>query len=79
MSQITILTLILSRFNDKNIDDDRYKTTVKKKSSRDTLAFGNKVCRDAIVLGNTCTLTIKQVYNLAKAEESTKAQMKITT
>ena len=31
------------------------------------------------MLGNTCTLTIKQVYNLAKAEESIKAQMKITT
>ena len=51
----------------------------KKSTSRDTLAFGNKVCRDAIVLGNTCTLTIRQVYNLAKAEEITKAQMKITT
>ena len=51
----------------------------KKSTSRDNLAFGNKVCRDAIVLGNTCTLTIRQVYNLAKAEEITKAQMKITT
>ena len=51
----------------------------KKSTSRDTLAFGNKVCTDAIVLGNTCTLTIRQVYNLAKAEEITKAQMKITT
>lgn len=51
----------------------------KKSTSRDTLAFANKVCRDAIVLGNTCTLTIRQVYNLAKAEEITKAQMKITT
>lgn len=51
----------------------------KKSTSRDTLAFGNKVCRDAIEQGNTCTLTIKQVYNPATAEESTKAQMKITT
>ena len=37
----------------------------------------DQVRRDAIKLGNT--LTLKQVYDLAKVEESTKAQMEVIT
>ena len=37
----------------------------------------NQVRRDAIKLGNT--LTLKQVYNLAKVEESPKGQMEVIT
>jgi hypothetical protein len=47
---------------------------------RNTLVFGvgsNKVRKDAIALGNT--LTFKQIYDMAKVDESTKAQMKIIT
>lgn len=45
---------------------------------RDTLVFGlksDKVRKDAIALGNE--LTFKQIYDLAKTEESTKTQMEI--
>lgn len=47
---------------------------------RDTLVFGltsNKVRKDAIEKGNT--LTFKQVYEMAKTEESTRAQMEAIT
>ena len=50
----------------------------KENALRDTLVFGvasDKVRKDAIALGNS--LTFKQVYDLAKVNESTKAQMKI--
>ena len=45
---------------------------------RDTLIFGlksDKVRKDAISKGNS--LTIQQVYDLAKTEESTRAQMQV--
>ena len=59
------------------IEDGGYAAGVKDETLRDTLVFGLKsdqVRRDAIKLGNT--LTLKQVYDLAKVEESTKAQMR---
>lgn len=62
------------------IDDGGYDAAVKESTLRDTLVFGvesNKVRKDAIALGNT--LTFRQVYDLAKVDESTKAQMKIIT
>ena len=62
------------------IDDSGYSAEVKDETLRDTLVFGLKsdqVRRDAIKLGNT--LTLKQVYDLAKVEESTRAQMEVIT
>ena len=62
------------------IEDGGYAAGVKDETLRDTLVFGLKsdqVRRDAIKLGNT--LTLKQVYDLAKVEESTKAQMEVIT
>ena len=62
------------------IDDSSYSAEVKDETLRDTLVFGLKsdqVRRDAIKLGNT--LTLKQVYDLAKVEESTRAQMEVIT
>ena len=46
----------------------------------DTLVFGlrsDKVRKDAIALGNK--LTLQQIYDLAKTEESTTARMKTIT
>ena len=60
------------------IEDGGYEPAAKENTLRDTLVFGvasDKVRKDAIALGNA--LTFKQVYDLAKVEESTKAQMKI--
>jgi len=60
------------------IEDGGYDPAAKENTLRDTLVFGvasDKVRKDAIALGNG--LTFKQVYDLAKVEESTKAQMKI--
>ena len=60
------------------IEDGGYYPAAKETTLRDTLAFGvtfDKVHKDAIALGNS--LTFKQVYDLAKVDESTKAQMKI--
>ena len=60
------------------IEDGGYDPAVRENTLRDTLVFGvasDKVRKDAIALGNG--LTFKQVYDLAKVEESTKAQMKI--
>ena len=60
------------------IEDGGYEPAAKENTLRDTLVFdvaSNKVRKDAIALGNA--LTFKQVYDLAKVEESTKAQMKI--
>ena len=60
------------------IEDGGYDPAAKENTLRDTLVFGvasDKVRKDAIALGNK--LTFKQVYDLAKVEESTKAHMKI--
>ena len=53
----------------------RYDPAAKENTLRDTLVFGvasDKVRKDAIALGNS--LTFRQVYDLAKVDESTKAQ-----
>ena len=60
------------------VEDGGYDPAAKENVLRDTPVFGvasNKVRKDAIALGNR--LTFKQVYDLAKVDESTKAQMKI--
>ena len=60
------------------VEDGGYDPTAKENALRDTLVFGvasDKVRKDAIALGNS--LTFKQVHDLAKVDESTKAQMKI--
>ncbi|XP_077972709.1 uncharacterized protein LOC144427401 [Styela clava] len=62
------------------IDESGYAATAVDETLRDTLVFGlksDKVRKDAIALGNM--LTFKQIYDLAKTEESTKAQMEIIT
>jgi hypothetical protein len=62
------------------IDDGGYPVDIKDETLRDTLVFGlnsDKVRKDAIALGNG--LTLKQVYDLAKVEESVKAHMKVLT
>ena len=62
------------------IEDGGYAAGVKDETLQDTLVFclkSDQVWRDAIKLGNT--LTLKQVYDLAKVEESTKAQMEVIT
>ena len=62
------------------VDDSGYPAAVKDESERDTLVFGlrsDKVRRDAIAKGNE--LTFQQVYELAKVDESTRAQMKAIT
>jgi uncharacterized protein YihD (DUF1040 family) len=59
------------------VDDSGYDAAFKDETLRDTLVFGlksDKARKDAIAKGNA--LTFQQVYNLAKKEESTKAQMK---
>ena len=60
------------------IDDSGYDPAFKDETLRDTLIFGlksDKVRKDAISKGNA--LTFQQVYDLAKTEESTKAQMQV--
>ena len=60
------------------IDDSGYPAANREEMLRDTLVFGiksDKVRRDAIAIGND--LTYQQVYDLAKTEESTAAQMDI--
>ena len=60
------------------VEDGGYDPAVKENTLRDTLVFGvasDKVRKDALAIGNG--LTFKQVYDLAKVDESTKAQMKI--
>ena len=60
------------------IEDAGYDPAKKETTLRDTLVFAShpvKYAKDAIALGNS--LTFKQVYNLAKVDESIKAQMKI--
>ena len=63
------------------VDDSGYlSAAVKEDALRDTLVFGlrsDKVRRDAIAKGNG--LTFQQVYELAKVDESTRAQMKAIT
>ena len=62
------------------VDDSGYQAAVRDEHLRDTLVFGlksDKVRRDAIVKGND--LTFQQVYELAKVDESTRAQMKAIT
>ena len=60
------------------VEDGGYDPAAKENALRDTPVFGvayDKVRKDTIALGNS--LTFKQVYDLAKVDESTKAQMKI--
>ncbi len=60
------------------VDDSGYPAATREETLRDTLVFGlksDKVRRDAIAIGNN--LTYQQVYDLAKTEESTKAQMDV--
>ena len=60
------------------IGDGGYDPAAKETTLTDTLVFGvtsDKVRKDVMALGNS--LTFKQVYDLAKVDESTKAQMKI--
>lgn len=60
------------------IDDSGYDAAFKDETLRDTLVFGlksDKVRKDAISKGNS--LTFQQVYDLAKTEESTRAQMQV--
>ena len=60
------------------VEDGGYDPAVKENTL--TLVFGvasDKVRKDAIALGNG--LTFKQAYDLAKVDEITKAQMKITS
>ena len=60
------------------IDDSGYDPAFKVETLRDTLIFGmksEKVRKDAISKGNS--LTFQQVYDLAKTDESTKAQMQV--
>ena len=60
------------------IEDGGYDPAAKETTLRDTLVFGvtsDKVRKDTIALGNS--LTFKQVYELAKVDESTKPQMQI--
>ena len=62
------------------VDDSGYPEAVKQETLRDTLVFGlksDKVRRDAIAKGND--LTFQQVYEFAKVDESTRAQMKAIT
>ena len=62
------------------VGDSGYPAAVKDESLRDTLVFGlksDKVRRDAIAKGNE--LTFQQVYELAKVDESTRAQMEAIT
>ena len=60
------------------IDDGGYAQGTKEETLRDTLVFGigsDKARRDANAIGNN--LTCQQVYELAKTEECTNAQMDI--
>ena len=62
------------------VGDSGYPAAVKDESLRDTLVFGlksDKVRRDAIAKGNE--LTFQQVYELAKVDESTRAQVRAIT
>ena len=59
------------------INESGYHQDFKEERLRDTLVSGlnsDKVRKDAIALGNK--LTFQQIYDLAKTEESTTAQMK---
>ena len=62
------------------VDDSGYQAAVRDEYLRNTLVFGlkcDKVRRDAIAKDND--LTIQEVYELAKVDESTRAQMKAIT
>ena len=62
------------------VGDSGYAAAVKDESLRETLVFGlksDKVKREAIAKGNE--LTFQQVYELAKVDERTRAQMKAIT
>ena len=61
-------------------DDSGYDPAFKEETLWDTLVFGlrsDKGRKDAISKGNS--FTFQQVYDLAKTEESTKAQMQAIT
>ena len=60
------------------IDDSGYEPAFQEETLRDTLVFGlksDKVRKDAMSKGNA--LTFQQPYDLAKTEESTRAQMQV--
>ena len=60
------------------IDDSGYDPAFQEETLCDTLVFGlksDKVRKDAISKGNA--LTFQQLYDLAKTEESTRAQMQV--
>ena len=60
------------------IDDSGYDPAFQEETLRDTLVFGlksDKVRKDAISKGDA--LTFQQLYDLAKTEESTRAQMQV--
>ena len=60
------------------IDDSGYDPAFQEETLRDTLVFGlksDKVRKDAISKGNA--VTFQQLYDLAKTEESTRAQMQV--
>ena len=62
------------------VDDSGYHPSFKEETLRDTMVFGLKsdgVRKEAIAKGNS--LTFQQVYELAKTEESTRAQMQVIT
>ena len=65
----------------RTLNDDRgYDPAFKEETLWDTLVFGlrsDKVRKDTISKGNS--LTFQQVHDLAKTEESTKAQMQAIT
>lgn len=76
-------TMTLEEFVNKArllINDGGYPTSIQDETLRDTLVFGlssDRVRKQAIEKGNS--LTLQQVYELAKMEESTTNQMKIIT
>lgn len=60
------------------VEEAGYPEQMKEEMMRDTLVFGiefDQVHRDAIKIGDT--LTYKQIYNLAKIDESTRTQMEV--
>ena len=62
------------------VDYSGHEQVVKVSTLRDTLVGGvkyDRIWKDLIALGNT--LTFNQVYNLARVEESTKAQIGAST
>jgi len=66
------------RHRNATIEDGGYNPAAKENALRDTVIFdvaSDKVRKDAMALGSG--LTFKQVYDLAKVDENTNAQMQI--